>query len=272
MNNNKCFIYKNDLKFNENFDFDKSEFESDVVKDIYNSYKGKPKIELRIEDSKMENYRFLDLSKLEITDDILKQILSLKRIKDILKKIEFLDLSNNKIREKPNLEEYNNIKYLSLSFNEIEGTIIDNNLIELTCHDNKIEEITSSTIKKLNASNNKIRSLDVINIEVLIINSNRLDYIESYLNLKYLECIENKIGKINNMINLEELYIANNKLDKISNMPKMVLLNCIDNPIKKIGYIDTLKILFTSIPTVSSKYKISNISKIKNYYLINFKK
>ena len=90
--NKKISIYKNDLKFTENIDLEKSEFESETVKNLYNSHKNKPKIELRIIDSKMEKYEYLDLSSLNLNDDLLSKLLSLDKIKFILEKIKFLDL------------------------------------------------------------------------------------------------------------------------------------------------------------------------------------
>ena len=140
---NTCFIYKNDLKFNESIDMDGSEFESDTVKSIYNNFKNKPKIELRLEDSKMENYRYLDLSKLEIDDKYLFELMGLERIKKILSKIEFLDLANNNLTKMPDLSEFPNILFLSVSFNEITGDILNSNLVELSCHNNKIKSIKS---------------------------------------------------------------------------------------------------------------------------------
>ena len=67
----KTLIYKNDLKFNhDNNTYENSDFDSDAIKDIYNDYKKKPKIELRIKDSEMENYDYLDLSNLNLDDDL----------------------------------------------------------------------------------------------------------------------------------------------------------------------------------------------------------
>jgi hypothetical protein len=43
-NKNKCFIYKNDLKFNDEINLENSEFDSDGILSIYNDYKKKPKI------------------------------------------------------------------------------------------------------------------------------------------------------------------------------------------------------------------------------------
>lgn len=268
---NTCFIYKNDLKFNENLDMQSSEFESDAVKSIYNNFKSKPKIELRIEDSKMENYRYLDLSKLEIDDKYLSQLFELKKINYILNKIEFLDLSNNKITKIPDLKNFPNILYLNVSFNLIDHDIVDNNLIELTCHNNLIKTIKSKKLTHLNASNNLINSIDVPNVKILIINYNKINWIPSYINLSYLECIDNNINKIDNMLELEELYIGNNNLTNIKNMPKLKVLNCVGNPIDKIKYFPNLKTLMSSTCKVSSQYILSNMEKIKSDYLINFK-
>ena len=270
-NKNTCYIYKNDLKFNENLDMESSEFESDAVKSIYNNFKSKPKIELRIEDSKMENYRYLDLSKLEINDQYFLQLLELKRINFILNKIEFLDLSNNNLTKLPDLKKFPNILYLNVSFNLIDHDIVDNNLIELTCHNNSIKSIKSKKITHLNASNNLISLIDVPNVKILIINYNKIDWIPSYINLVYLECIENNLVKIDNMIVLEELYVGNNKLSNIKNMPNLKILNCVGNPIDKIKYFPNLKTLMASTCKVSSQYILSNMEKIKSDYLINFK-
>lgn len=267
---NTCFIYKNDLKFNDNIDLENSEFESDSVKYIYDNFKNKPKIELRIEDSKMENYKYLDFSKLDIDDEQLMRLFELERIKYILKKIEFLDLSHNKLTMLPNLKKYPNIYYLSVSFNIINQHIHDDNLLELTCHNNQIKSIKSNKLTHLNASYNDIEMIDVPNINVLIISYNKLIWIQSYLELKYLECIDNQINKIDNMYNLEELYIGNNKVVNISNMPKLKVLNCINNRLEKIKFFPKLETLMTSIPKVSSQYNVSSISKVKNDYVINF--
>ena len=267
---NMCLIYKNDLKFNNNLNLQESEFESDNIKLMYNNFKNKPKIELRIEDSKIENYTYLDLSKLEIDDLHLLKLFKLEIIINLLKQIEFLDLSNNNLTQLPDLFNYPNILYLNVSFNNIEQHIINNNLIELTCHNNKIKSIKSDKLTHLNASNNQIDVLDIPEIKILIISYNNLNWISNYINLKYLECIQNQINKIDNMLELEELYIGNNNLVSIKNMPQLKILNCVNNPINKINYFPKLKTLMSSITKISSQYIVSNISKVKSEYLINF--
>lgn len=265
-------IYKNDLKFYENFNFTCSEFDSETVKNIYDLHKNKPKIEMRITDSQMENFEYLDLSNLNLNDELLEQLLNLDRIKKILSKIKYLDLSTNNLIKYPNLIKYNNIVYLSISKNNIGGIINDNNLIELTCDYNKISKIQSSSITKLSANNNLLKNIDIPNIKVLHINYNEITNVEEYFNLEYLECIENKIKNVKNLFKLQEIYIGNNQLENIENMPSLMILNCVNNPIKKINYFENVKLILTSTPIISSKYKIANITKMKDDYLINIHK
>lgn len=269
LSKNKSTIYKNDLKF-ENFDISMSDFESEGVKEMYNMYKSKPKIELRIKDCQMENYEYLDLSNLEIDDNILIELFELKKIKKILGKIKFIDLSNNHLTKYPELSVYPNIIYKSFSSNGIIGDIIDNNVVELSCDYNKIKRIKSNSVTKLNASNNYLEYLETPSIQFLVVNQNKLDFINSYTNLEYLECISNKIKNLNNLNNLTELYVADNNLESLEYLPKIKVLNCTNNPIQKIGYFQKLNLLVCSTPKISSRYIVKNLSKIKKDYLMNF--
>ena len=69
---------------------------------------------------------------------------------------------------------------------------------------------------------------------------------------------------------MEELYISGNQVINLDYLPKVKVLNCVNNPIDKIKYFPKLTILLCSTMKISSKYKISNISKVKKDYLINF--
>lgn len=270
MKKNLCMIYKNDLKFNENLDINTSEFESDDIKLIYNDYKKKPKIELRIKDSEMENYEYLDFSNLDIDNDSLNKLFELKKIENILVKIKFLDISSNKLTVYPNLEKFRNIIFLNISNNNIKENIIDNNLIELCCENNLIESIKSSSLNRLNAANNVLNNLEIPKINVLVINNNKINKLENLNNLEYLECIDNEILSIVNMNKLQELFISNNKLNKLDVIPNLKTLNCTNNPIQKIKYFKKLELLFTSTPNVSLNYSINHISKIKKDFMISF--
>jgi hypothetical protein len=82
----KPLIYKNDLKFNETIDIESSDWDTDDVKNMYTAYKKKSKIELRIKDSELEAYEYLDLSNLCLNDKVLCELIELPIIINILQK------------------------------------------------------------------------------------------------------------------------------------------------------------------------------------------
>lgn len=266
-------IYKNDLKFSDNLDIENSDFETDDIKNMYNDFNKKPKIELRIKDSELENYNYLDLSNLSLTDNLLNKLFKLEKIKNILSKIEFLDLSNNNLTKLPKLivdNKYNNILYLNIARNNITTDIINHNLLELSCEFNKIKKIESKSLIKLSSSNNELYIINTPKIEILVINNNFIDSLSSFENLEYLECINNKISKISNMNKLKELFISNNNLVEIDKLQNLNILNCTDNPIKKIKFFENISTIMCSTSLLSSRYKIKSINKVNNkYYLIN---
>jgi hypothetical protein len=285
--NHKTIIYKNDLKYISNINVNKKIIESDVfentpsdnikndiifdsdqTENLYNKYKDKNKLDLRIKCSKDENYNYLDLSSLSISDNQLVQLFNLNEIKYILEKIEYLDLSNNKLYIFPNLMEYKNIKNINVSNNKIFGEINTNNYEEISCKNNEITCIKSDFLKKLDANNNKITNIDVKNINIMYINNNKLNNIESYKYLEYLECIDNNINKICNMISLKELYISNNALLNLDGIDNLEILNCVENPIQKINLLPKLKMMIISTCNISKKFNVENVKKIKNDYFV----
>jgi hypothetical protein len=264
----KILIYKNDLKFNDDITED-SDFDTDNIKEMYSHYKKKPKIELRIKDCELENYNYLDLSNLGLDDELLSKLLKLDKIIFILKKIEYLDLSSNKLTKTINLDSYKNIIYFNISRNEICGAFEDNNIIELNCEYNNITSVVSNSIQKLNACSNNITTISVPKIKILLINDNKLNKLDTLEHVEYMECINNNIKTIGKYNKLKEIFIANNLIEDIDEMNELAILNCVNNPIKRIKHVGKLNIILCSTPNISSKYKIKNISKINSNYFIN---
>jgi len=264
----KILIYKNDLKFNDNITED-SDFDTDNIKEMYNQYKKKSKIELRIKDSELENYNYLDLSNLGLDDELLSKLLKLDKIIFILKKIEYLDISSNKLTKTINLDNYKNIIYFNISRNEICGSFEDNNIIELNCEYNNITSVVSNSIQKLNACSNNITTISVPKVKILLINDNKLNKLDTLEHVEYMECINNNIKTVGKFNKLKEFFIANNLIEDIDEMNELNILNCVNNPIKRIKHVGKLNIILCSTPNISSKYKIKNISKINSNYLIN---
>ncbi len=264
----KTLIYKNDLKFNDNIIYENSDFDSDIIKEIYDDYKKKPKIELRIKDCEMENYNYLDLSNLNLDNELLEKLINLDRIKFLLNKIKFLDLSSNQLTKYFDFSLYKNILYLNVARNKIEGNIYDNNILELSCEYNNIISIKSKSIEKLNACNNKIVSLEIPNLKIMLINNNNLELLDDQDTVEYLECMNNKLKNIGKFNKLKEIYIANNLIEDFNEMNELKVLNCVNNPIKKIKFLGNLDLILCSTPKISSKYKIKHIAKVKKDYLI----
>ena len=238
----KILIYKNDLKFNDDITED-SDFDTDNIKEMYSQYKKKPKIELRIKDSELENYNYLDLSNLGLDDELLSKLLKLDKIIFILEKIEYLDISSNKLTKTINLDKYKNIIYLNISRNEICGAFEDNNIIELNCEYNNITSVVSNSIQKLNACSNNITIINVPKVKILLINDNKLNKLDTLEHVEYMECINNNIKTVGKFNKLKEIFIANNLIEDIDEMNELAILNCVNNPIKRIKHVGKLNII-----------------------------
>jgi hypothetical protein len=280
----KTTIHKNDLKFISRIDIKNNVIESDIyekheckneiifdceeTENLYNVYKNKNKIDLRLKLSKDEKYEFLDLSSLKITNKSLKKLFSLDIIKNILQKIYYLDLSDNRLEIIPDLHKYENIKVLNVSYNNIQGHINNNNYVELVCKNNKINSITSSSLEVIDASQNEITYINTKNVTYLCISNNQLSEIENYKNLEYLECAYNKISILSGFECLKELYVSNNILYTLDDMENLEVLNCIGNPIDKINYFPKMSMMIISTHNISKKFKIINAKKVENDYFI----
>ena len=223
---------KNDLKNINNFNILNFTFENDYVQELYEKYKDMTILEVRIDMCINEEYFYLDLSEMHLTNTELLEIFENPNIKPLLYKIEMLDLSYNNLSTHIDLNNYSNIKFLNISFNKINDVLRYNHIIELNCENNNITKIVSNSVIRLIAHNNIIEDLELENIEYLIVHDN--------------------------------------KLDKISNYNNITTLNCINNNVLNIDYIKTLKCLCCSTNRISKEYSISNIDKINNNYYVDF--
>ena len=218
---------KKDLKNINNINIDEKNiiFENNKTKELYEKYKYKTVLEIRIDMCINEEYFYLDLSEMELTNIQLIEIFENDNIKTILYKIEMLDLSNNNLSSYINLDIYNNIKYLNISFNEIFGTVKSNYIVELNCENNKINKIISNSIIRLIAHDNLIEFIDLINVEYLIINNNKLLELCNFNNIKVLDCINNNILNIDYIKSLNSLSCSTNKISKDYNIKNIEKIN-----------------------------------------------
>jgi len=228
----KNLFRKKDLKSINRIDITNIIFENDDIRDLYNLYIDKSALDIRLAICVSEEYFYLDLSEMELTDDMIIEIFKKEEIENILNKIEMLDLSDNNLTMCVDLNRYTNIKFLNISNNKIINNINIENIIELNCENNKITGIISNSVIRLIAYNNIISNIYLPNIESLIIYNNKLSKLCDFNNIKTLDC------RYNNILNID--------------------------------YLKTLQSLCCSTNKISKDYNIKNIEKIENNYYIDF--
>jgi hypothetical protein len=244
-----------------------------VVREIYEKNKGRPKIEMRIDDCISENYEYLDLSSLKLNNEYLNKLLEIPRIKDLMIKIKYLDLSQNNLNEYPNIKKYPNIIYLDIHSNKINGMIEDNNIIELTCFNNNISFIKSDSMLRLLGDKNILEKINTPNVKKLIVNYNKLIKLDNMINVLHIEATDNNLIEIINMPQLKELYVTNNNIYNIDHLNMIEIVNLINNPIEKLKYFENMEcIICNNNLCISNKYNIESMNKLRNNLVINLKK
>jgi hypothetical protein len=246
MNTKKKYtVYENDLRFktDRNINPDMADWDNDNVKNNFN--KNLDTLESRLEITEKENFSYLDLSRLELT-----QIPNFNDYKnyDKLINIKYLFLNDNKLINCDNaLQYFKNLEVLDISFNCIELiTFLPTKLKEFICHNNKIVKIPShENIKVLDCSNNKIKKLgEYPNVRDLICCDNNLTSIKQYNMLKTMTCKNNPIINFSIQPNLELLDCSNTKLTgKLNGLFKLNGLICNFTTISDITDLEKLESL-----------------------------
>jgi Leucine-rich repeat (LRR) protein len=161
-------IKKNDLKQIHKIKIDnETTFYDDEIKNLFYKFKDLSLLEYRLYESKMEEYAYLDLSNMNLTDDLFIKIVN--ENEELFKTIPFLDISNNDLTTLFNIDQYPNITILSIN-------------------NNKIESIECKFITELIAFDNKINVINCPDIEYIEIYNNPIDYIPFFKKLKFIKC------------------------------------------------------------------------------------
>ena len=181
-------------------------------------------------------------------------------------------MSENRLTQLPDLSDYPNIKCITISRNNISGTITNHNFIEMSAEFNNLECIISNSIEKLVASNNKITNITIPNVKFLVINNNLLSKLDSYEKLDYCEVLNNKIETVKDLLKVKELYAANNNIVELGKFPIIKILTCSNNNLVKIPYYDSLDVIVSSITVISKKYKVETVTQSNNDYIIALQK
>jgi hypothetical protein len=203
----KKIYFKQDLKkFKNILDAENMIFENNEIKQIYTDCKNMTQLEYRLFECQNEEYEYIDLSNMNLTDESLNNIIQIYSV--IFKNIKLLDLSNNHISDINFLNNFSNIKYVMVNNNKLKNITL-NHVLELECTDNEIETINSDSIYDLDASNNKLIEYNCPVIKNLNVSNNLLEKILYQKTLINLCCSTNQISidfKINRIEKVKNNY------------------------------------------------------------------
>ena len=262
----KYKVYPNDIKFMKfrNIDPKKAEW---YDKDTHNNYMngGHDTIGHRIEESKKNDFSYLDLSHLDLIDF---PDLSQSYFKNQLKNIKYLFISNNKITScNDKLKFFENLHVLDISHNNIsEISYIPPNLIELVCNNNNLIRLVNNmdNIVRLECSDNKLIVLPSMkNLTHLLCENNKLNGISEYPNCQKIICSNNPIFNINSQPKLTYLDCSRTNIkEKLLNMPSLEYLNCNNTKISNVSNlsnIESIDMCFTDIKHIPYLTKLNHI-------------
>ncbi len=295
----KYEVFKSDLKNKKlnNIDPKRAIWDKKIEDEYYNT--NYDTFEHRILECIKDGGKILDLKYLDLTEFPSSEFL--KKFKsDLVKNLEEIYISNNKIKEIPaDMSIYKSLRVLDLSLNQLTqiNCILPETLIEITCHNNFIEKFSLSNTKSLrilDINNNNITTItnleNIKNLEVLlahynkikeipsllklrklVINNNHVENLINFTSLVYLDCSNCNIKKIENVPKIRDLLCSNNQyLSKLVQIPNVKYLEIINTNIKKLDYFENLHELicnYNQITEISNKYKVTSARKHKDKLL-----
>jgi len=222
--------------------------------------------------------RFKNLKSLVLRQNLLD---SMSEVKYLNKKIEELDLYDNRIKHiSSHLNDLTELVNLDLSFNKIRNIKNIENLKKLKnlyFVQNKISEIVNlenlTELINLELGGNrisKIENLDtLVNLQEIWLGKNKISRFENLnklSNLKILSIQSNRLTKIENLenlVNLEELYLSHNGISKIEGLEKNLKLTTLDITSNKISKLENLSHLKNLTDLWASSNHISSFEEVE---------
>jgi len=269
----KYVVYPSDLKYKSlrNIDPKRAIWYNDNVKKSYHS-DSHDTLEYRFDEYKKNNFDYLDLAYLELTNLSIRFPINFMLMKHLF-------LNNNQIQKIGNeLKVLKNLEVLDISSNILEElTYLPPNLIELSCFENKLTKLPQhNKLQRLDISNNNMKEIqgypELINLNC---SDNKLQLLDVTKNLTYLDCSNNKklSGKLSGMSKLKLLVCNNTKINEISGLDSLENLEIINCEIKRLGFFKTLCDVIVNEEqniSMSSKYKVLEYIREKNNIYLKF--
>jgi hypothetical protein len=249
MNIQKYIIYENDLKFRKfrNLDKTRIDWTQNNISHLYDI--NHDTLEYRILESERTNNSEIDLRHLDLT--IIPQIINTTKFNNL----HYLFLSNNKLQGSFNFSGLLNLQSLDLDYNDITNITLPTNLLELSINNNKLTELKcNDKLIRLKASHNILTTINLNN------------------NLEILEVDNNKFIHLNidNLSKLHRFIIFSNPLINFKITPSLSYVDISETNIKQINY-DILNCNIETLVanTCKNLTAIPQFNMLKNLEIIN---
>ena len=220
-----------------------------------------------------------NLKRLTLSDCSLSTISGLEKAQNL----EYVDLSNNTIRNLEPLGYLMNLREINLSHNALTGLnalSVLTNLEKLDVSYNSLTSVapivTCTKLASLNVNHNELSGLGAINnlpaLHYLAVNNNSLTDISplgSCYTLKELHVANNQIEDISflsALMNLEILDFSSNKVTQIPAWPEEGMIRIIDGSHNEVESLDNLKNLMNLTHVYMDYNKIESVSALESCY------
>lgn len=251
----KYDVYRNDIKFRKqrNVDPSRANWNSDVEKDFHE--KDTDNIEYRIEECMREKFETLDLS--HMSTNCFKLLMEHKQFKIIKKKVQHVFAQSSGIRALPSLTCLESLQTLDLSNNKLrELPELPESLEELILTNNRLVSIENDLpkLKRLNVANNKIDRINFSNsLESMYLNNNPIQRLPRLSNLYYLNISTTKIQTLHQYPKLKYLDCQYTQIETVPVMQSLNYLVCnysAVNDISALSGLESLEMIQTKIDHV----------------------
>jgi hypothetical protein len=177
----------------------------------------------------------------------------------LFNKLEYVDLSNNKLKTLPKLPK---LKELVCNNNLL--TLIDNIIVErLDCNNNKLTRLINTTAKSLHCSYNNIKNIKCSSVLKLYCDHNEINSLSdiNVSNVLLVDCSNNKLERVEKLESCEDLFINNNFIKEMPIFSKLKRLDAQGNKFEFIPFMGSLKYLCCNNDDhieIDKKFQITN--------------
>ena len=258
-------VYRNDIKYKKhrNIDMSRAIWDDDVKKDF--EEKDTDGIDYRIDECKREKSETLDLTHMD--KYCFEQLFSHQTFSNIKKSLQHIFAKYSNLKTIPNLLILKKLQTLDISCNKLkELENLPESLEELIVNDNNLTsiDIQLPNLKRFNGSNNMLEKFNYSNsLERLHLQNNPINVIPKLTNLYFLDISNTKITEIYSMPRLKYLDICNTEITIVPAMSSLEVLLCNNSSVNDISAINTIYSLEMINSKINCIHYMPNLNSIR---------